>query len=71
MSGLPSVLCLRIDLRVPSELAGTAEQATSAALIFAQCAAQIGFPKVEAVKAVAGGHLVRIAATVDQNANRT
>jgi len=69
--GLPSVAAVRIVVKVPSELAPGADQAQAAALIFAQYAAHIGFPKVEASKAVEGGHVFSIAETVDPNARRT
>jgi len=65
---LPSVVAVRIVVKVPTELAAAPEQAQAAALIFAQYAAHIGFPRVEGIKTVAGGHVFSIAETVDPNA---
>lgn len=65
---MPRAVAVRIVVKVPTELAAAPEQATTAALIFAQYAGQISFPRVEATKAVAGGHVISIAETVDPNA---
>lgn len=64
---LPSVVAMRIVVKVPTELAPGPDQAQAAALIFASYAARIGFPRVEASKAVDGGHVFAIVETVDPN----